>query len=130
MCTELATNSWTSFLLSSNRLQESLRYEREFVKVTANLLLMAVFAAPVIAQTNPAAITAHQYRQQHEHRIMDEFVSLLAIPDVASDHANIQRNAEAIAEMMKKRGLEPKLVSVEGANPVVFGEIRTLGATA
>lgn len=99
------------------------------MKGATNLLLMLLFVAPAIAQTNPAAIAAHQYRQQHEHQIVDEFVSLLAIPDVASDQTNIQRNAEVIAEMMKKRGIEPRLVSVPGANPVVFGEIATAGAT-
>jgi len=30
--------------------------------------------------------------------------------------------------MMKKRDLSPRLVSVPGANPVVYGEIRTPGA--
>ena len=95
--------------------------------------LSPFFAAPAFAQTNPAAIAAHQWRQQHEREIIDEFTALLAIPDVASDHANIQRNAETIADMMKKRGLEPRLVSVPdanpGVNPVVFAEIRTPGAT-
>ena len=60
---------------------------------------------------------------------MDEFVALLAIPNIAADHANIQRNAEAIAQMMEKRGIAAKLVSVPGGNPVVFGEIKTPGAT-
>jgi hypothetical protein len=33
---------------------------------------------------------------------VDEFVTLLAIPNIASDRANIQRNAETIAGMMEK----------------------------
>ncbi len=79
--------------------------------------------------TNPASQAARQWRQQHERAIMDEFVALLAIPNIAADHANIQRNAEAIAQMMEKRGIAAKLVSVPGGNPVVFGEIKTPGAT-
>ncbi len=54
---------------------------------------------------------------------------MLSIPNVASDRANIQRNAEAIAAMMQRRGIAPKLVSVPGGNPIVFGEVRTPGAT-
>ena len=81
------------------------------------------------APTNPAAQAARQWRQQHERAIMDEFVGLLAIPNIAADHANIQRNAEAIAQMMEKRGIAAKLVSVPGGNPVVYGEIKTPGAT-
>lgn len=99
------------------------------MKKLIGFLSLAAVTWPVAAQTNPAAIAARQWRQQHERQIVDEFVALLSIPDVASDHANIQRNAEAISEMMKKRGIEARLVSVEGANPVVFGEIRAPGAT-
>ena len=97
------------------------------------VLLLSVFAAGLAAQTftptNPAALAARQWREQHERAIVDEFVALLAIPDVSSDRANIQRNAEAIARMMEKRGIAAKLVTVPGANPVVFGEIKTPGAT-
>jgi acetylornithine deacetylase/succinyl-diaminopimelate desuccinylase-like protein len=96
---------------------------------TVVVFLLSLFPAASFAQANPAAIAAHQWREHHERAIVDEFVTLLSIPDVASDRANIQRNAETIAEMMKKRGLSPRLISVPGANPVVFGEIRTSGAT-
>ena len=72
---------------------------------------------------------AAHWRQQHERAIVDEFVALLSIPNIARDRDNIQRNAEAIAAMMEKRGIAPKLVSVPGGNPIVFGEIRTPGAT-
>jgi acetylornithine deacetylase/succinyl-diaminopimelate desuccinylase-like protein len=93
--------------------------------------LVFSFAITALGQTptNPAAQAARQWRQQHERAIMDEFVALLAIPNIASDHANIQRNAEAIVQMMEKRGIAAKLVSVPGGNPIVFGEIKTPGAT-
>ena len=92
-------------------------------------ILMSLIPAMASAQTNPAAQAARVWRQHHERAIVDEFAALLSIPDVARDHANIQRNAEAIAAMMQKRGITPKLVSVPGGNPIVFGEIRTPGAT-
>ncbi|MEO6779015.1 MAG: peptidase M20, partial [Gemmatimonadaceae bacterium] len=92
-------------------------------------ILMSLIPAMASAQTNPAAQAARAWRQHHERAIVDEFAALLSIPDVARDHANIQRNAEAIAAMMQKRGITPKLVSVPGGNPIVFGEIRTPGAT-
>ena len=93
------------------------------------LILTALTAACALAQTNPAAQAARQWREQHERSIVDEFIRLLAIPDIARDRENIQRNAEAIAGALEKRGVAAKLVSVPGANPVVFGEIRTAGAT-
>src|SRR5882672_3455546 len=90
------------------------------------LSLLATFA---VAQTNPASLAARKWRQQHERAIVDEFVTLLAIPNIAADRSNIQRNAETIARMMEKRGIASKLVTVPGANPVVFGEMKTPGAT-
>ncbi|MEO8050371.1 MAG: M20/M25/M40 family metallo-hydrolase [Acidobacteriota bacterium] len=97
---------------------------------TVFALLAAITSfAQSVTPTNPAALAARQWRQQHERAIMDEFVSLLAIPNIAADRPNIQRNAEAIAAMMEKRGIAAKLVSVPGGNPIVFGEIKTPGAT-
>jgi len=101
--------------------------------MTLRVLLAALFAWGLAAQpftpTNPAALAARRWRQQHERPIFDEFVELLAIPNIASDHANIQRNADTIAAMMQKHGIASKLVSIPGGNPVVFGEIKTPGAT-
>ncbi len=95
------------------------------MKIVISLLIAVV----VVHAQNAASQVARQWRQQHERAIMDEFVSLLAIPNIAADHANIQRNAETIAAMMQKRGIAARLVSVPGGNPVVFGEIKTPGAT-
>lgn len=92
-------------------------------------ILISLTCTVAFSQTNPAAAGADQWRQQHEREIMDEFVTLVSIPDVTSDRANAPRNADSIANMMRKRGISPRLVSVAGANPVVFGEIPTPGAT-
>jgi len=93
------------------------------------ILIPIALAAVAMAQENPAGRAAHEWRQQHERAIVDEFFALLAIPNIARDRDNIQRNAEAIAAMLEKRGVAAKLVSVPGSNPVVFGQIRTPGAT-
>ena len=92
------------------------------------LLLIVFLPTVVLAQSNPAAQVARQWRQRHERAIVDEFVTLLSVPDIARDRENIQRNAELIAQMMGKRGIQARLLSVPGGNPVVFGEIRTPGA--
>lgn len=91
-------------------------------------LLIGLLPTVALAQSNPAAQAARQWRQQHERPIVDEFVEFLSIPNVTRDRENIKRNAEFIARMMERRGIASRLVSIEGANPVVFGEIRTAGA--
>jgi acetylornithine deacetylase/succinyl-diaminopimelate desuccinylase-like protein len=93
------------------------------------LLLLILLPALVHAQSDPAVAAARQWRQQHERAIVDEFIALLSIPNIAADRDNIQRNADAIAAMMTRRGIPARQLTVPGANPVVFGEIRTPGAT-
>jgi acetylornithine deacetylase/succinyl-diaminopimelate desuccinylase-like protein len=92
-------------------------------------LALALLPLTVAAQSQPAAAAARSWRQQHERAIVDEFIGLLALPNISRDRQDIQRNAEAIAALMKKRGIDASLVSVPGGNPIVFGEIRTPGAT-
>ena len=91
--------------------------------------LCAVFTGSVSAQSNTAAIAARQWRQNHERAIIDEFFSLLSLPNIVRDKTDIQRNADVIKGMLEKRGIPSKLVSLPGSNPVVFGEIKTPGAT-
>jgi acetylornithine deacetylase/succinyl-diaminopimelate desuccinylase-like protein len=76
-----------------------------------------------------AASAARAYRQAHEHEIIDEFVNLLTIPNVASDTPNIRRNARLISQMLEKRGVKTRLLEIPEAPPVVYGEINTPGAT-
>ncbi|MGO4882351.1 MAG: M20/M25/M40 family metallo-hydrolase [Bryobacteraceae bacterium] len=80
---------------------------------------------PLAAQPHPAA---HQYRQAHEQAILDEFMRLLAIPNLASDSPNIRRNAAAVSAMFERRGVKTRLLEVPDAPPVVFGEIDTPNA--
>ncbi len=65
-----------------------------------------------------------EYRQSNEHEILKEFIRLLSIPNVASDTANINRNADYLFDEMKKRDLKPQLLRAKDVNvpPVVYGE--------
>jgi len=93
------------------------------------LLFSLLTSATTLAQSNPASVVARQWRQQHERAIVDEFVTFLSIPNTPTDRENIRRNAEALSTMMGRRGIAAKIVSTAGANPVVFGDISTPGAT-
>jgi acetylornithine deacetylase/succinyl-diaminopimelate desuccinylase-like protein len=94
------------------------------------VLATIVMSVGVIsAQGDPATAAARKWRLQHESAILDEFMRFLAIPNVTSDRNGISRNADALSAMLRARGITPQLLSVPGANPVVFGEIRTPGAT-
>ena len=64
-----------------------------------------------------------EYRLQNENRIMRELTELLAIPNVASDTENIQKNAEHLVEMLEARGIATHLFPITGRGPVVFGKL-------
>ena len=91
------------------------------------LLCLIVLPLPIFAQTQDKV---REYRRANEHQILKEFTTLLAIPNVASDTQNIRRNAALIVEMMKQRGLNPRLLEAATPNtpPAVYGEWKTPGA--
>jgi len=60
----------------------------------------------------------------HRQQILDQFTSLLAIPNVASDTVNIRRNADTLLGMLKERGANAQLLSIPDVPPVIYGEIR------
>jgi acetylornithine deacetylase/succinyl-diaminopimelate desuccinylase-like protein len=73
---------------------------------------------------------ATKYRKANEHAFLREFLELLSIPNVASDSANIARNAAHISAMLEKRGLKPRLLSGSNrsAPPLIYGEWLVPGA--
>ena len=92
------------------------------------LIVLALCILPISAQTTQQKV--RDYRGASEQQIIKEYLALLAIPNVAADTQNIRRNAEFIAEMMKQRGLTPRLLEAPTPNtpPAVYAEWKTPGA--
>ena len=94
------------------------------------LLILACFLTnTLVAQQSTVQDRIRIYRQKNEQNIIKEFLSFLSIPNVAADRANIKRNADFIVEMMKARGLTPRLLETPDAPPAVYAEWNTPGAT-
>ena len=93
-----------------------------------SLPLLLFFSVSIVAQTTQDKVRT--YRVANEHKIVNEFLSLLSIPNIAADNANIRKNAEQIVVMMKQRGLNPRLLEAQTPNtpPLVYGEWKTPGA--
>ena len=83
----------------------------------------------VFAQTPIEKV--RQFRSAHEHAILSEYFEFLAIPNHASDQVNIERNAAFIEAMLKKRGVQTRLLDsrTPGTPKAVYGEVLTPGAT-
>jgi acetylornithine deacetylase/succinyl-diaminopimelate desuccinylase-like protein len=95
----------------------------------AIIALCLAFVPPVSAQQNAAAIAARQWREAHEHAILVELASFLSIPNLATIPEDLRRNADAAVAMLEQRGVKTQMLQVPDAPPLVFGEIRTPGAT-
>src|SRR4051812_26924727 len=76
-----------------------------------------------------AARMARAWRQAHEHELLADYLTFLAIPNVSRDRPNIQRNADFVLKMLTSRGIQARLLESGGGNPIVYGEILTPGAT-
>ena len=99
--------------------------KRRALVIVALMALSIPHAASIVhAQT----LSVREYRRAHEADIINEFIDLLAIPKVASDTANIRRNAELLVTMMNRRGIQTRLLEGNGP-PAIFGELKTPGAT-
>ena len=92
------------------------------------LLLLLLLSFPVFAQTTQEKV--RDYRRGNEHQLLREYFEFLSLPNVASDVENIRRNAARIMEMMKQRGLNPRLLEAGTPNtpPAVYAEWKTPGA--
>jgi acetylornithine deacetylase/succinyl-diaminopimelate desuccinylase-like protein len=72
--------------------------------------------------------TAREWRESHERAILDEFVDILRIPNDGSDRLSMRRNAEAVARLFEKRGVQTRLLEASGGAPSVYGELLVPGA--
>lgn len=100
----------------------------------AGVMGVAIWTAVgAAAAAQPAATAVHEevraYRLAHERAILKELRALLALPNVASDAPNIERNVAALETLLGRRGLETRRLTLEGVPPAVYGELRAPGAT-
>jgi acetylornithine deacetylase/succinyl-diaminopimelate desuccinylase-like protein len=94
-------------------------------------LVLAFLVLPVQADDTEAVVVAVAARHvaAHEQAIVTELRELLALPNVATNDADIRRNAALLAGMLGKRGIRSQVLEVPGAPVSVFGELEVPGAT-
>lgn len=69
------------------------------------------------------------YRTAHEREIVGELSDLVALRNVASNRADIERNADRLIAMLRRRGIEARRLAAGDAPPAIYGELRSPGAT-
>jgi acetylornithine deacetylase/succinyl-diaminopimelate desuccinylase-like protein len=91
------------------------------------LCLALLCVAHAVAAQTPAE-AARRYTTEHQAQLIQEFSEFLSIPNVAADQANLKKNADLLVEMLRKRSIDSRLLSIPGVPPVVYGEIVVPGA--
>ncbi len=71
---------------------------------------------------------ARVHRERAGAEILAEFRSLLEIPNVAGDAENIRRNVTFLQSAFARRGVTMEALEIDGASPLLFGELRAEGA--
>ena len=95
----------------------------------ALILLSSLLPATGLgADAAAVAKDARAWRAQHEQKIIAELAELAAIPCLASDLPNIERNAAALKALCEARGLSVQLLRLEKVPPIVVADLRTPGA--
>jgi len=94
--------------------------------IAPHLLVLLAFVGPIHA--DEAVDAARAYRAENGPAILAAFAEFLAIPNVASDLPNIERNAAYIRAALEARGATVELWHQDGVPPIVFGELLSAGA--
>src|SRR5687768_14988127 len=76
----------------------------------------------------PAAAAPRDWVEANKPALLREYVELLKLPNVASNRADIRRNADHIMAMMARRDLKPRLLESGDAPPLIYGEWLVPGA--
>lgn len=97
-----------------------------WMRTTLAALLVATSVHAATAAD--VASRARAWRAAHETEIVKQFTMLLAIPNLASDTTDIQRNAHMIESMLTARGVSTHLILEQGVPPLVVGDLIVPGA--
>ncbi len=85
------------------------------------LLIVVVMAAAAPADT---VAKVRAWRAAHERDVLGELFGFVSIPNVASDAANIRKNADALSRMFERRRFAPDILPTAGSSPLVVAERR------
>lgn len=95
------------------------------IQTAALTIICALLGLACWAEVSEPLQKVRNYRQANEKKIVQEFVDLLAIPNVASDSPNIKKNADLIVQMLQRRGVEARLLEFKDTPPAVYGELKS-----
>src|SRR5436190_23165744 len=99
----------------------SANYTHAMRSALAAILIAGMTGLTIHAAPSADVLKARAWRVAHERQIVAELMQLVALPNIASNKADIVKNADALTTMFEKRGFTVKRVATPGS-PVVIAE--------
>jgi acetylornithine deacetylase/succinyl-diaminopimelate desuccinylase-like protein len=99
--------------------------------VVAAMVATVLAALPAVQAAQPDALrdAVRAWRRAHERAIVTDFVTLLSMPNVATNVADVDRNAAWIEQQLRDRGFATQLLTAAPGTPAsVFAERKVPGA--
>ncbi|MHA1543889.1 MAG: M20/M25/M40 family metallo-hydrolase [Alphaproteobacteria bacterium] len=91
------------------------------MKLLTKLFIFAAFFIPGVASADE---TIKSYVDDNQKVIVEDFLELLSMPNVAANLEDIYTNAGYIQGLLEKRGFSTELLTTgEDSRPAIFGEI-------
>jgi acetylornithine deacetylase/succinyl-diaminopimelate desuccinylase-like protein len=92
-------------------------------------LTIACATAAAQSQTDIKTVvdSINEYRSNHEKAIIEDFVDLVSMPNIADNVADMDRNADYIADLLEARGFTTQRLAAGGA-PYIYAELKSPGA--
>ena len=90
-------------------------------------IFLCIFAVVTLAAQETTS-RVREWRSQHEREILRELFDFLAIPNVATNQADIRRNLDALSRMLERRRFAPETIAT-GGSPLVVAERRVPNAS-
>ena len=89
------------------------------MKLTSLVLLFA--AAGLVAAPSTEVMRVREWRARNERQIVAELIQLVSLPNIASNKADIIKNADLLTAMFEKRGFAVRRITTPGS-PLLVAE--------
>jgi acetylornithine deacetylase/succinyl-diaminopimelate desuccinylase-like protein len=119
--------------VSTNRGSRAARlYRGIIVPHRSSYLILGVLSLVALASLARSADlheSVRSWRKSHEREIVADFCSLLAMPNVATNLPDVEKNAAYIQHQLEARGFKTRLLrAAPGTPPSIFAEMPAAGA--
>lgn len=109
------------------RISRKFEFLHKLSLFTGLVFCCAHASAQTPIDVNEVVDTINDYRSTHEKAIVEDFVDLLSMPNVAVNVADMDRNADYITELLVARGFTTRRLQAGGA-PYIYAELSNPGA--